>query len=82
MLGPEMKSTGEVIGMDENFPAAYFKATLATGNDFSKRGKVIVTVADPDKAVASLISEKLENAGFKLYATKGTHEYLKKEGIY
>jgi carbamoyl-phosphate synthase large subunit len=80
-LGPEMKSTGEVLGIDSDLKCALFKALIASGIDFKARGQVILTVADADKPAAVEIGRRLSEAGYKLAATGGTHEALQADGI-
>ncbi len=80
ILGPEMKSTGEIMAIDRNFGAAYYKAILSD-NKFSKEGTVYITVRDRDKARIVNIVRELKAQHFKIVATKGTAEYLKKRGI-
>jgi carbamoyl-phosphate synthase large subunit len=72
VLGPEMKSTGESIGVDETFGLAYYKSQLAAGMDLPKEGKIFISVKEQDKKKIQLIAEKANNLGFKLVATAGT----------
>ncbi|MCM8795991.1 MAG: ATP-grasp domain-containing protein, partial [Candidatus Omnitrophica bacterium] len=81
ILGPEMKSTGEVMGIDVNFSQAYIKSQLAAGQKLPKRGNVFISVRDKDKRQVVFIAKKLEDLGFHLYATAGTATVLKKNGI-
>lgn len=80
VLGPEMKSTGEVMGVDRKFAPALYKALLAAGYNLPGRGTVLVTLADRDKAVAVPIIRELTNLGFRICATAGTADYLDKLG--
>ncbi len=81
LLGPEMKSTGEVMGFGKTFGEAYFKAQRAAGVILPKSGNVFISVRDPDKeAICDVASELLE-IGFKIYATSGTYNHLKNQGI-
>ncbi len=80
-LGPEMKSTGEVLGLDADVNLAIYKALVASGIDFKPRGQVILTVADPDKPVAVQIGRQLSDAGYRIAATGGTHEALTAAGV-
>jgi len=80
-LGPEMKSTGEVLGVSKNFSDAIVKAFIATGINIPKTGNVLITVRDKDKAEMLPLAKKLYNKGFKIYATKGTAKLLKENGI-
>ncbi|MDO5848949.1 MAG: carbamoyl-phosphate synthase large subunit [Methanobrevibacter sp.] len=72
VLGPEMKSTGESIGIDENFGMAFYKSQLAAGMDLPKSGKIFISVKDSDKKKILPIAEKAEELGFELVATGGT----------
>ena len=81
ILGPEMKSTGEVMGIDVTYPAAVWKAFVASGQKLPKEGKVYISVADPDKHAVSELARRLISIGFDIYATKGTAELLKMKGI-
>ncbi|MBX3097594.1 MAG: carbamoyl-phosphate synthase large subunit [Fimbriimonadaceae bacterium] len=80
-LGPEMKSTGEVLGIDRTFEAALYKALIASGVTFRAEGQVILTVADEDKEMVVGVAERLQNAGFEIGATNGTHRTLAAAGI-
>ena len=80
ILGPEMKSTGEIMAIDRNFGAAYYKAILSD-NKFYKEGTVYITVRDTDKPRIVNIVRELKALRFKIVATKGTVDYLKKRGI-
>jgi len=81
ILGPEMKSTGEVMGIDSTYPAAVWKALVASGQKLPREGKVYVSVADADKQAATEIAERLRKIGFDIFATKGTADVLKAEGV-
>ena len=74
VLGPEMKSTGESMGIDENFGVSYYKAQLSAGMELPKKGKLFISVRDSDKNSIKDIVEKAESLGFELVATKGTAE--------
>jgi len=76
VLGPEMKSTGEVIGIDKTFEMAYAKSQLAAGQFLPGQGNVFVSVRDRDKKAIYPIVKGLSQMGFKIYATKGTANYL------
>ena len=78
VLGPEMKSTGESMGIDENFGVSYYKAQLSAGMDLPKNGKLFISVRDSDKNNIRDIVEKAESLGFELVATKGTAEAVNK----
>jgi carbamoyl-phosphate synthase large subunit len=81
LLGPEMKSTGEVMGLDREFGKAFAKAQLGAGVRLPTSGKVFISVKDADKALIVDGIRKLARAGFQLVATRGTAEYLKGQGI-
>ena len=72
ILGPEMRSTGEVMGIDQCFDAACYKALISAGLKLPKQGGVYITVADPDKSQILGLTKELREMGFKIYATKGT----------
>ena len=80
-LGPEMKSTGEVMGIDFTFEAALAKALLAAGLMLPEKGAVLFSIADRDKAEALPVIKKFFDAGFKLYATEGTSAFLQAAGL-
>ncbi|MBO3733198.1 carbamoyl-phosphate synthase large subunit [Glycomyces niveus] len=81
VLGPEMKSTGEVMGIDSNFGLAFAKATLAVYGKLPTSGKVFVSVADRDKRAIVFPVRRLVDLGFTVYATEGTGLVLKRHGI-
>ena len=81
ILGPEMKSTGEVMGVDKNFPLAYLKSQIASGNNLPLKGSVFISVRDEDKENILLLSQVLTNLDFKIIATRGTANFLQKFGI-
>ncbi len=80
-LGPEMKSTGEVLGIGKNFEEALYKGLVAAGYKLQKRGGVLITVRDSDKPEIIPIAEKLAECGFTLYATSGTADLLASKGF-
>ncbi|RDV81678.1 carbamoyl-phosphate synthase large subunit [Ammonifex thiophilus] len=80
-LGPEMKSTGEVMGVAEDFAAALYKGCVAAGYAFPERGAVLVTVSDRDKEEALPLVKELAQLGFKILATSGTARMLSAAGI-
>ncbi len=80
ILGPEMKSTGEVMSIDRDFGAAYYKAVLAD-NKFSREGTVFISVRDGDKPAILGPAKELQALGFAIMATRGTAEFLKANGI-
>ena len=81
VLGPEMKSTGEVMGLDSSFGLAFAKATLAVYGRLPTSGKVFVSVADRDKRAVVFPVKRLVDLGFTVYATKGTGLVLGRHGI-
>ena len=81
LLGPEMKATGEVMGIDTNFGLAFYKAQDAAGMRLPMEGTVLITVADKDKPQIVPMVKKLGELGFKIQATSGTQEYLINQGI-
>jgi carbamoyl-phosphate synthase large subunit len=80
-LGPEMKSTGEVMGIGPSFPVAFHKATLAAGDRLPREGTVFISVCDADKAAVVGVADTLARLGFRLLATSGTHTTLERNGI-
>lgn len=81
VLGPEMKSTGEVMGIDRDFGTAFYKAQAAAGLKLPLEGKVFVSVADKDKPVIVNIVKDLVDMGFEIFSTYGTFRFLKENGI-
>jgi carbamoyl-phosphate synthase large subunit len=81
ILGPEMKSTGEVMGIDENFGMAFAKSQLAAGQDMPLAGNVFVSVCDNDKREIIFVVKKLVDLGFKVFATAGTAQVLKLNNV-
>ena len=82
ILGPEMKSTGEIIGISKNLDEAFAKAVIATKYKLPKYGVVFVSLKDSDKSPKALgMIQKLKKNGFEFYSTKGTQEFLQKNGI-
>jgi carbamoyl-phosphate synthase large subunit len=81
LLGPEMKSTGEVMGIDKDFGGAYSKAQAAANNTMPTSGKIFISVKDKDKPPLPPLVSKLISLGFSVIATRGTASYLKKHGI-
>jgi len=80
-LGPEMKSTGEILGTDFTFEAALYKALVASNINFKGGGYVLISVQDDDKPAAVEIARELHKQGFKIAATGGTHDALMQAGI-
>jgi carbamoyl-phosphate synthase large subunit len=81
LLGPEMKSTGEVMGIDATFGIAFAKAQLGGGMRLPHSGKVFISVRDEDKPPVAIAAEKLYRAGFQIVATRGTAAYFATRGI-
>ncbi len=81
VLGPEMKATGEVMGIAESYAHAFYKAQSAAGLELPLSGKVLITVNDKDKPKIKDTAKKLVELGFEIVATKGTHQYLQSVGI-
>ncbi|WP_457679616.1 carbamoyl-phosphate synthase large subunit [Thermovibrio sp.] len=84
VLGPEMKSTGEVMGIDKDLGVAFYKAQLAAGSRLPLEpscGKVFISVKDKDKPKIYSIAKKLSDMGFKIVSTEGTYNFLKERGI-
>jgi carbamoyl-phosphate synthase large subunit len=81
ILGPEMKSTGEVMGIDEDFGLAYGKSQTACGNKIPLSGKIFISLKDKDKEASVPIAKKLFELGFSLIATRGTAGYLRDHGL-
>jgi carbamoyl-phosphate synthase large subunit len=81
VLSPEMKSTGEVMGLDRDFAMAFAKSQMGAGVALPKRGKVFVSVKDTDKPIILPGVKKLLALGFEVVATGGTHDYLTEAGL-
>ncbi|MCA1927116.1 MAG: carbamoyl-phosphate synthase large subunit [Calditerrivibrio sp.] len=81
ILGPEMKSTGEVMGIDSSFGKAYYKAQMAAGNKLPKSGKVFISVKDSIKMDIIPLAKEFEKLGFTIIATSGTYNLLKENGV-
>lgn len=81
ILGPEMKSTGEVMGIDADFERAFAKSQLGAGNSLPLKGTVFISVKDRDKDAAARLAERLQALGFDLLATGGTAEFLSGKGL-
>lgn len=80
-LGPEMKSTGECLGIAESFDEALYKAFLGAGIDLPKHKQIIITVKDADKGEAIEIGRRFEKLGYTIYATRSTANALKEAGV-
>jgi carbamoyl-phosphate synthase large subunit len=81
VLGPEMRSTGEVMGIARDFPTAFAKAQAAAGAPLPAGGTAFITVTDSDKAGAFAIAQILHDAGFRIVATRGTAEAIARMGV-
>ncbi|MGD9576695.1 MAG: carbamoyl-phosphate synthase large subunit [Syntrophorhabdus sp.] len=81
ILGPEMKSTGEVMGIDATFGEAFWKAQLGAGQNLPSRGNVLLSVKNKDKRNVVFIAKKLSDLGFNLIATRGTGKILVNSGL-
>jgi carbamoyl-phosphate synthase large subunit len=81
VLGPEMKSTGEVMGIDYDFGRAYYKASISADNELPVRGNIFISVNNEQKEEVIPIARKLQTLGLTLYGTSGTVEYLTEAGV-
>jgi carbamoyl-phosphate synthase large subunit len=81
LLGPEMKSTGEVMGIDADFGWAFAKSQAGAGAILPKSGTAFISVKEADRALASDIARRLSKLGFDIQATSGTAGYLREHGI-
>ena len=81
ILGPEMRSTGEVMGIDDNFEVAFAKSQIAAGSALPLKGTAFISVSNDDKDQIAPIAKMLADAGFNLIATAGTHAVLAKHDI-
>ncbi|MGB9902809.1 carbamoyl-phosphate synthase large subunit [Methanothrix sp.] len=81
LLGPEMRSTGEVMGIDYNMGLSFFKAEMSAENSLPLDGIVFISVRDEDKAEMAEVARRLANAGLRIIATDGTSEYLRRAGV-
>ena len=81
VLGPEMRSTGEVMGISDTFGSAFAKAQLAASNGLPLEGAILITVNDSDKANVTPIARRFHEMGFSLHATSGTAAHLRAHGI-
>jgi carbamoyl-phosphate synthase large subunit len=79
-LGPEMRSTGEVMGIDDSFGKAFYKAELAAGTVLPSQGTVFLSLADGDKPAGIVVAKRLRELGFGIVATPGTADYLGRFG--
>jgi carbamoyl-phosphate synthase large subunit len=81
VLGPEMRSTGEVMGIARDFPRAFAKAQAAAGSPLPESGTAFISVTDADKAGAFAVAQSLQESGFRLLATRGTAEAIERMGV-
>ena len=81
LLGPEMRSTGEVLGMADSFGLSYFKAQEATGLRLPSQGSILITVFDKDQKAVPEIAREFKKLGFKIKATEGTRKFLAECGV-
>ena len=81
LLGPEMKSTGEVMGVDMDFGAAFAKAYIAAGHDLPSRGTIFISVRNRDKRDVIFLARRLHELGFDIVATEGTASVLRRVGV-
>jgi carbamoyl-phosphate synthase large subunit len=81
LLGPEMRSTGEVLGLAESFGLAFFKSQEAAGQRLPTEGTVLVTVAQQERPAVLGVAEEFHKLGFQIKATEGTHSFLAEHGI-
>ena len=81
ILGPEMKSTGEVMGIDKNFGIAFAKSQLAVNQKFPSSGTIFISVNDRDKISMANLAKKISELKFKIISTKGTADFLENHGI-
>ena len=81
LLGPEMRSTGEVLGMADSFGLAFYKAQEATQLPLPSEGNVLITISDNDKSAALDVAKQFKDIGFTIIATKGTSDFLSGHGI-
>jgi carbamoyl-phosphate synthase large subunit len=82
LLGPEMRSTGEVLGMANSFGLAFYKSQQGAQQQLPTEGTILITVTDREKPAALEVIRRFENLGFKIMATQGTHQFLSENGIH
>jgi carbamoyl-phosphate synthase large subunit len=80
-LGPEMKSTGEVMGIDRSFEPAFYKALMSAGLAMAPKGSILISLADEDKADSLQMVGELIRLGYKLFATEGTAAWIQRAGM-
>jgi len=81
LLGPEMRSTGEVLGLADSFPLAFFKSQQAANQRLPSEGTVLITVIDTEKQAALKIAKEFQGLGFKIKTTEGTHRFFADNGL-
>ncbi len=81
ILGPEMRSTGEVLGLADTFGLAFYKAQEAAQQLLPSQGTVLITVSEKDRPAVLEVANQFDKLGFRIKATKGTHEFLAEHGI-
>ncbi len=81
LLGPEMRSTGEVLGMAPSFGLAFYKSQQAAKQELPLQGTVLITVTDEDKKNALKVAREFQKLGFRIKATEGTYKYLSQDGV-
>jgi carbamoyl-phosphate synthase large subunit len=81
VLGPEMRSTGEVMGIAEDFPTAFGKAQAAAGVSLPEQGTIFISVTDSDKPAATQLATRFHDLGFEVIATSGTAEAISRMGV-
>ncbi len=81
VLGPEMKSTGEVMGIDRDLGSAFYKAQIAAGNRLPKKGRVFISIKDSAKEEILEVAKELSASGFTIISTSGTYNFLKEKGL-
>ena len=81
ILGPEMRSTGEVMGISDSFGWSFAKAQLAASNGLPLEGTILITVNNPDKPTVTPIARRFQELGFRILATPGTAKYLRSRGV-
>ncbi len=81
LLGPEMRSTGEVLGMSDSFGLAFYKAEEAAQTTLPTKGTVLITVSSAERPGVTAVAKAFKNLGFRILATEGTHDYLASIGV-
>ncbi len=81
LLGPEMRSTGEVLGLADSFGLAFYKAQEAAGQTLPRQGTILITVAETDRPAVLEVARQFARLGFKILATQGTQRFLTEQGI-